>query len=81
MAYTVIIHLPNEDPFVAEIEELPKPTDNFVRLTNPRKRDGSQMTNFHAEAESFIYPWHRVTFIEVLPSEAERIEIVKFFRE
>ncbi|MBI1802752.1 MAG: hypothetical protein HY259_13020 [Chloroflexi bacterium] len=81
MAFTIILHLPNEDPILAEMEDLPKPGDSSVIVTNMRKRDGGRLTYIDGEAEQFILPWHRITFIEVLPSEAERAKVVKFFRE
>ncbi len=81
MAYSVILHLPNEDPLLAEMEELPKAGDTNVILSNLRKRDGSRVGYVDSDAERFIFPWHRITFIEVMPSEAERAKVVKFFRE
>lgn len=81
MAYTVILHIQNEDPLLAEMDELPKPADMFVMVSNIRKRDGSRVNNIDMEAERFMYPWTRVNFIEVLTSEAERAKVMKFFRE
>ncbi len=81
MAYTVILHLPNEDPILAEMEDLPKPNDTCVVVSNMRKRDGNRLNYVEVEAERFIFPWHRISFIEVLPSEAERAKVMKFFRE
>ena len=43
MATTVIVHLYNEDPFVAEMEKLPDPTDEFVEVINPRRKDGKDL--------------------------------------
>jgi hypothetical protein len=34
-----------------------------------------------AEATSFLFPWHRISFIELMPSETERGEVVEFFRD
>lgn len=81
MAYTVILHLPNEDPILAEMEELPKPNDMCVIVSNMRKRDGNRLNYVEVDAEQFIFPWHRISFIEVMPSEAERAKVMKFFRE
>jgi hypothetical protein len=39
MAITVLIHIANADPVMAEVEELPSPNDQFVLCTNPRARD------------------------------------------
>ena len=81
MAYSIILHLPNEDPVMAEMEELPKVSDAFVMVSNMRRRDGNRLAYVEADAERFIFPWHRITFIEIMPSEAERAKVVKFFRE
>jgi len=33
------------------------------------------------DAMTLIFPWHRISFVEVMPSEAEREEVEAFFRE
>jgi hypothetical protein len=81
MAYTVMIHLVNEDPILAEMEELPGPSDRSITCTNLRRRDGKEIHYITPEAISFIFPWHRISFIEVLPGGMERAEVVKFFRD
>jgi len=80
MPLTVIVHISGDDPFVAEIEELPGPTDQSVTFTNPRKRDGKPLHYVSDESISVIFPWHRISFIEVMPSEEARGEIDLFFR-
>jgi len=81
MSQTVIVHLLNEDPIMAELEKLPNPGDQFVILISPRRRDGKSLPYLEREAVSCLFPWHRISFIEVLPGEAEMAEVVKFFRE
>ena len=81
MAYSVILHLPNEEPILAEMEALPKPDDTNIIVNNLRKRDGGRVAYLDAEAEKIVFPWHRVSFIEILPNDAEREKLVKFFRE
>ena len=84
MALQVIMHLHNEDPFLAEIEAMPEPTHNFVKVTNPRKRDGKPIATLTDGATAVIYPWTRITFIEVLESSenAEPADaLMGFFRE
>ncbi|MGQ9594635.1 MAG: hypothetical protein ACUVXH_08915 [Anaerolineae bacterium] len=81
MAYMVIIHLHNEDPILAEMDELPKPQDTNVTVTNPRRRDGKQVQYLDPQAVKVIFPWTRITFIEVFPSAEEGAELVEFFRE
>ena len=43
MAYTVIIHISGETSVAGEIEELPKPTDTIILVTNPRQKDGKDL--------------------------------------
>jgi len=81
MARTVIIHFLNEDPVKAEMDELPDPTDNYVTFMAPRKLDGKPIPYITAGAVSFMFPMHRISFIEIMSSEEERREVVDFFRE
>jgi len=81
MAKTIIIHVVGEDPILAEVEEMPKPSDQFLEFTNPRKRDGKSVTYVTTGAKSFLFPWHRLSFIEVMTAETEREETIEFFRE
>ncbi len=81
MALTVIVHISNADPFVAEIEEFPSPRDNFLQCSNARGRDGKSLHYVDEDATSLIFPWHRISFVEIMPSEAELEEVDTFFRE
>jgi hypothetical protein len=80
MAITVIIHVANEEPVLGEIESLPEPNDQVVIVNNPRKRDGKELHYIEEEVTMMIVPWHRINFIEVLPS-AEMEEVITFVRE
>lgn len=80
MAVEVIIHLQNEDPVVAEVELLPDPTHQFIEVTNPRRRDGRSLHYVTEGATSFLFPWTRITFIEVMEEE-EAAEVIEFFRD
>ena len=80
MAYEVIIHLHNEDPVLADMDSLPNPVDQCIFITNPRRRDGRSVHYVTEGATSFIFPWSRITFIEIMQSEEDK-EVVEFFRE
>jgi hypothetical protein len=80
MAFTVLIHIQNEDAVVGEIEELPSPGDSNIRVQNPRKRDGKDLQYLQPEVTTVIWPLDRIAFVEVLPSGAED-EIIGFVRE
>ena len=77
----VIVHLSNEDPFVADIEDLPSRDVTNIAFFNPRTRDGKPLRYVTHGMSSMIFPWHRISFIEVMASEEERREVVEFFRE
>jgi hypothetical protein len=80
MTYTVLLHLHNEDPVVAEIDELPDPQDQIVVINNPRLRDGKDLHYIQPEVQTVIFPWTRISFIEVMPTDEEE-EIFGFIRE
>ncbi len=81
MAYTVIVHATSEIAFLAELTELPKPTDNVLIFTNPRQKDGKKITALDEEATIFIYPWARINYLEVLGESGDRDELIEFFRD
>ncbi|HIE38936.1 MAG TPA: hypothetical protein EYH30_01880 [Anaerolineales bacterium] len=80
MPMTVLVHMMNEDPIVAEVDRLPDPTDQFLVCENPRRRDGRDLSYVLPEVRALIVPWHRVHCVEILPSEEEE-KIVTFVRE
>jgi len=80
MAKTIILHIMGEDPVLADIDQEPQSTDAFIRVTNMRKRDGKDVPYLAAGVQAVLFPWHRITFIELMPSEEERSSVVDFFR-
>jgi len=80
MSISIIMHLMNEDPVVGEMEKLPAPEDQVVIINNPRLKDGKDLHYLEAEVTTMIVPWHRITFIEIVPS-AEIEEVITFVRE
>ncbi len=80
MAYTLLIHIMGEDPILGEVEELPSPQDAFLLFSNPRRRDGKPVPHYEPEALNILIPWHRINFVEVLPTREEEREILTFFR-
>ena len=80
MAYSVILHVTGEASILGEIEELPKPTDTIITLTNPRLRDGKDIHYLEQNVVRVIWPLARVTLIEVLESEEEE-NLIGFVRE
>ena len=81
MSITVIVHILNADAILAEIDELPNPMANFVTCVNPRAKDGKPIVYIEREATRILIPWHRISFMETLPSEEDQVEIESFFRD
>ncbi len=82
MSKQVILHLSGEDPILAEMAALPGPTDQFITVRNPRKRDGKKLPYLTDGATSFLFPLARITFIEVMDEEEQASSgVVAFFRE
>lgn len=84
MAIQVVLHLHNEDPFMGDMDELPDPTHSYVKITNPRKRDGKSIPTLTNGATAFLYPWTRITFLEILDdieASAPTETLMSFFRE
>ncbi|HEX2697139.1 MAG TPA: hypothetical protein VHM28_05480 [Anaerolineales bacterium] len=80
MAYTVILHLSNDTPILGEVEELPKPSDTIITVSNPRQRDGKDLHYLEHNVVKVIWPIEKLTLIEVLASEEEE-KIIGFVRE
>jgi hypothetical protein len=80
MAYSVILHLVGEASILGEIDELPKPTDTIITLTNPRLRDGKDIHYLEQNVVKVIWPLAKVALIEVLQSEEEE-NLIGFVRE
>jgi hypothetical protein len=49
-------------------------------MQNPRRRDGKDLHYLDEDVTSMIVPWHRINFIQLLPS-ADAEEIIGFVRE
>ena len=77
---TILIHLANDEPILAEVEKLPDVVDQAIYCVNPRKRDGKDLHYVMGEVQTIIVPWWRINFIEIMPSGDEE-EIVAFYRD
>ena len=80
MARTVILHIVGEEPVIGEMEQEPQPSDNFIQVTNLRKRDGKEVHYLSPGVQSVLFPWGRITFVEFMVDEEERGKVIDFFR-
>ena len=81
MSISVIIHVQGGDAILGELEEMPDPLANFVIFTNVRARDGKPVVYIDRDATRVMFPWHKIGFLETLPSEEDQEEIETFFRD
>ncbi len=80
MAHTVILHISGQPSIVGEVEELPKPSDNIIIVSNPRRRDGKDVHFLEQNVVKVIWPLVQVALIEILADEAEE-NLIGFVRE
>jgi len=80
MSNTVILHIAGEPSIVGEVDELPKPSDTLVIVSNPRLRDGKDVHYLEHNVVKVIWPVDKLTLIEVLESQEEE-NLIGFVRE
>lgn len=80
MAYTVILHVAGEASIAGEIEELPKPIDTIILVSNPRMKDGKELHYLDNNVTKVIWPLSKVSFIEILENTEEE-KVIGFVRE
>ena len=81
MAMQVIIHVINEEAFVAEMEEMPAQGSSYIVIANPRTREGKNLQWAINGAVRFIFPLSRIAFVEIMMSEQDREGIEPFYRD
>lgn len=80
MAYSVILHISGEPSILGEMDELPKPSDTLLIVSNPRLRDGKDIHYLEHNVVKVIWPVDKIALIEVLESEDEE-HLIGFVRE
>jgi len=80
MSTTVIVHIRNAEPMLAEIDELPQLTDVLIKLSNPRQKDGKDLIFLERNVVSVYWPWAEISFLEILPGDTAE-DVVSFIRE
>ncbi len=67
----VFIHLNNDLPIMADLEDMPAGTDRSIRCTNVRTVDGKRPSFVHDKNSTFVFPLAMIRLIEV-PAQAGR---------
>jgi hypothetical protein len=80
MPISILLHVTGEDAVVVEVDELPGPTDTWIKGYNPRRKDGKDLHYLMPEVTQVLYPTWRINFIEVMTGE-EQEEIITAVRD
>jgi len=79
--YTIILHVANSAPVKLEVEELPDPMATSILGRNPRERNDKEFEWVDEGVTTVIFPWWRINYIQVLPSDDDEQDFPMFFRE
>jgi len=71
MSLTAIIHFIGEDAIVGDLDQMPDPSQNYVLVRNPRRKDGKMVSYIEGDAKALIFPFARISFIELMGDVAE----------
>lgn len=77
---TLLIHINNAEPVKVDVDEVPQPTDQVIVGRNPREKGDRELNWIEDGVNTIIFPWWRITFVEVLPSAEEAEEFPLPFR-
>jgi hypothetical protein len=80
MPYSIVLHIANAEPILAEVDDLPGPGDVLLKITHPRRIDGKDLTFLMDKVVTVLWPLEKINFIEILPGEEED-DIIGFVRE
>lgn len=81
MAIRVVVHVMNEDPFVADLEELPPANATYLYVKNPRTRDNKPVPWAAERLRAVMFPLARITFIEEVVTQADEREVERFYKD
>ena len=72
MIRSVVVHISNEQPLLADLFDLPASTDAGLLCTNLRAMDGKRPVFVDTIESTFFFPYHVIRFLEVPTGALER---------
>ncbi len=81
MSVRVIVHVMNEDPFVADIEAMPSETATSIFLRNPRTREGRPVPWNSGPTKGFLFPMARISYLAFPISDDDVSDRELFYRD
>jgi hypothetical protein len=70
-----VIHLASEQPLLADLFEMPEAADLALCCTNLRTLDGKRPIFVDDSASIFVFPYHRISFVEIPARSAVGTEL------
>jgi hypothetical protein len=80
MAIRVIVHIVDEEPFVADVEEMPTPSATCVFFKNPSALDQKKVRWTLGPVQSVMFPMSRINFMEI-PIINPGVDVQGFVRD
>jgi hypothetical protein len=68
MIRNVVVHMQGDQPFIADLETLPTPTDTALVCTNIRLAGGKKPTFIDHSESWFLIPLLHIRFVEIPPT-------------
>jgi hypothetical protein len=65
-----VIHIANEQPLLADLYEMPVPTDVTMVCTNVRMLDGKKPLFIDHTNSVFVFPYLHIRFVEIMVESA-----------
>lgn len=75
------IHVMNEEPFDADMDEMPPPNATYIFIKNPRTKEGKPVTWPAGGATGFIFPLARIAYIERLMGPFDVLDVEMPYRD
>lgn len=72
MIRSVVIHVANEQPLLADLFDLPTSADAGLVCTNLRAMDGKRPVFIDHSESTFFFPYLVIRFLEIPPGAIER---------
>lgn len=77
---TLLVHIDNAEPVKVDVEVFPNTTDQVLIGKNPRDKADKELRWLEEGVTTVVFPWWRITFLELLPTEADAAEFPLPFR-
>ena len=75
MIHNAVIHIPNEQPLLADLPEMPTGADFSLVCTNLRTTTGTRPAFVDRSDSVFVFPYERIRFVEIPATGVELVPV------